>query len=366
MIKFLDLQKINEPYRKEFHSGLDDLIDSGWVLLGKHLEEFEFEFAKYCNAKHCIGVANGLDAITIILEAYKILGELTHGDEIIVPSNTYIATILGIKNAGLTPILVEPEIGTYNLSPKEVLKAITSKSRAIFTVHLYGQASNILELSKIARDNGLLLFDDAAQAHGAKDEDGRIVGSSTNATAFSFYPGKNLGALGDGGAITTNSDELAKVIKAYRNYGSHKKYHNEFKGVNSRLDELQAAFLKHKLSNLNKDNALRQAVAKRYLNEISNPKIELPEVINVENHVFHLFVIRTRNREKLQNFLNDKEIQTVIHYPIPPHKQNALKELNHLNFLISEKIHNEVISLPISQVLSYDEVTKIIQTINAY
>lgn len=365
-IPFLNLQKINESYRKNFQKSLDEILDSGWVLLGKNLESFEQEFAKYCGAQHCIGVANGLDAITIILEAHKILGKLTDGDEIIVPSNTYIATILGIKNAGLIPVLVEPDISTYNLSPDEVQKAITSRTKAIFSVHLYGQASDILELSKIAKQNNLLLFDDAAQAHGAKDTDGRIVGSSTNATAFSFYPGKNLGALGDGGAITTNSDDLANVIKAYRNYGSQKKYLNEYKGVNSRLDELQAAFLKYKLSNLNKDNVKRREVAKRYLNEIVNPKIILPKVKDINNHVFHLFVIRTNDREDLQKFLSINNIETVIHYPIPPHKQKALKEFVHLSLPISEKIHSEVLSIPISPVLLNNEVTKIIDILNAY
>lgn len=366
MIKFLDLQKINEPYRQAFTADLNNILDSGWVLLGSHLENFESEFAKYCGAKYCIGVANGLDAITIILEGYKLLGDLKENDEVIVPSNTYIATILGILNAGLTPVFVEPDNDTFNLCPKKVNEALTSKTRAIFTVHLYGQASDIPGLKKIAKENNLLLFDDAAQAHGAKDSENNIVGSSTDATAFSFYPGKNLGAIGDGGAITTNNQELAEIIKAYRNYGSQEKYKNDFKGVNSRLDELQAAFLSHKLLRLTEDNKKRQEIAKRYLDEIKNTKIELPKVAILENHVFHLFVVRVSNRNYFQEYLQQKNIQTVIHYPIPPHKQSALKEFSHLELPVTEKIHAEIISIPISPVMEESDVSKVIEALNEY
>mgnify|MGYP005855712009 CR=1 FL=1 len=367
IIKFLDLQKINEEYRRAFHIQLDDLLDSGWVLMGNHLKSFETNFANYCHAKHCIGVASGLDAITIILEAYKIAGQLKEGDEVIVPSNTYIATILGILNAGLKPVFVEPG-EDFNLSVENTSKAISTKTKAIFTVHLYGQTSNITKLSKLADEHDLLLFDDAAQAHGAKDLDGKIVGGTTNATAFSFYPGKNLGAMGDGGAITTNDPSIAEIIRAYRNYGSHQKYHNNYKGVNSRLDELQAAFLNEKLKNLNRDNANRQNVAQQYLDKIQNSYVVLPRIHNVHQHAFHLFVLRIKDnkRDDFQSYLLDQGIQTVIHYPIPPHHQQALKEFKHLNLPVSEKIHHEVISIPISQVITQKEINYMIKTINDY
>lgn len=367
MIKFLDLQQINEEYREAFHTQLENLLDSGWVLMGKHLESFEANFAKYCKAKHCIGVANGLEAITIILEAYKIAGQLKEGDEVIVPSNTYIATILGVMNAGLKPVFVEPD-DDFNLSVANTQKAINAKTKAIFTVHLYGQTSNIPALSKLASKNGLLLFDDAAQAHGARDLEDQVVGGSTNATAFSFYPGKNLGALGDGGAITTNNSEIAEIIKAYRNYGSHQKYHNKYKGVNSRLDELQAAFLNEKLQNLDRDNNERQKMAKHYLEQIDNKYIQLPVVHDIDKHAFHLFVLRIKEsrRDHFQEYLSQNNIQTVIHYPIPPHHQSALKEFKHLNLPVAEQMHDEVISIPISQVITLDEVNTIIKTINDY
>jgi dTDP-4-amino-4,6-dideoxygalactose transaminase len=367
MIKFLELQQINKEYTEDFHAQLDHLLDSGWVLMGKHLESFETNFAKYCKAKHCVGVANGLEAITIILEAYKIAGQLKEGDEVIVPSNTYIATILGVINAGLKPVFVEPD-EDFNLSVSNAKKVITIRTKAIFTVHLYGQASNIPALTKLASENGLLLFDDAAQAHGARDLQDEVVGGTTNATAFSFYPGKNLGALGDGGAITTNDSEIAEIIKAYRNYGSHQKYHNKYKGVNSRLDELQAAFLNEKLKNLDRDNKKRQNVAKQYLEQIDNKYIQLPIVHDIEKHAFHLFVLRIKEhrRNHFQKYLTEHNIQTVIHYPIPPHHQSALKEFKHLNLPVAEQMHNEVISIPISQVITKDEVNTIIKTINDY
>lgn len=366
-IKFLNLQKINDEYRAEFHAALDDLLDSGWVLLGNHLLKFEAEFAAFCNAKYCIGVANGLDAIRIILEAYKELGILKNNDEVIVPSNTYVATILGIQNAGLTPILVEPDEKTFNLCPREVRKKISKKTKAIFTVHLYGQVTGLSELREIAKEHNILLFDDAAQAHGAVDSDGYKVGSGTNATAFSFYPGKNLGALGDGGAITTNNKELAEAIKIYRNYGSDKKYSNKYKGMNSRLDELQAAFLSYKLKNLERDNTKRRKVANHYLTHISNPKVQLPIYKEGDNnHVFHLFVVRVKDRNHFQKYLSENGIQTVIHYPIPPHHQKAYRELSHLSFPISECIHEEIISLPMSHILTDEEIDYIVSVVNKY
>ncbi|MBK8486672.1 MAG: DegT/DnrJ/EryC1/StrS family aminotransferase [Bacteroidetes bacterium] len=365
MIKFLDLKLINENYIFDFKNVLEDVLKSGWVLMGEHLKKFEQEFAYYCGSKHCIGVANGLDAIIIILNAYKELGRLKPGDEIIVPSNTYIATILGIIHAGFTPKFIEPNILTYNLDIELIESNITDSVKAIFTVHLYGQLSDIDGLKALAKKHNLLLLDDAAQAHGAI-YNGNRVGSLTDATAFSFYPGKNLGAIGDGGAITTNDDELAMTISALRNYGSHKKYYNLYKGVNSRLDEIQAAFLSLKLKNLDRDNQNRRTVARRYINEINNPKILLPYYSGTDDHVFHLFVVRVSQRDDLIKWLESKGIQLMIHYPVPPHKQEAMLEYGKLILPISEKIHNEVVSLPISNVMLDDEVTKVIEAINSF
>lgn len=359
MIKFLDLQKINAIYQEQFQQKLKLVLDNGWFILGNEVKEFERNFANYCDAKHCIGVANGLDALILILKGYIELGKIMKGDEIIVPSNTYIATILAILQADLVPILVEPNLETYNINPDLIEARITSKTKAIMPVHLYGQLCDMKEINAIAKQHNLLVIEDAAQAHGLRFE-------GNNTKAFSFYPSKNLGALGDGGAITTNDDELAKVLFSLRNYGSEKKYYNEFIGVNSRLDELQAAFLNVKLPYLDVDTISRQNVAKRYLSEIKNDKIVLPKVNSLENHVFHLFVIRTENREELKYFLLKNNIETVIHYPIPPHKQNALKEWNNQSFPISEKIHNEVLSLPISPVMTDEEVSIVIEILNKY
>lgn len=359
MIKFLDLQKINAQYQEQFQQKLKLVLDNGWFILGNEVKEFERNFANYCDAKHCIGVANGLDALVLILKGYIELGNFAKGDEIIVPSNTYIATILAILQADLIPVLVEPDLETFNINPELIKAKITSKTKAIMPVHLYGQLCDIQKINAIAKQHNLLVIEDAAQAHGLKFE-------GENAKAFSFYPGKNLGALGDGGAIITNDDELAKVIFSLRNYGSEKKYYNEFLGLNSRLDELQAAFLNVKLPYLDVDNSVRQNVANRYLAEIKNVKIVLPKVKSLKNHVFHLFVIRTENRDELQNYLVENNIETIIHYPIPPHKQKALKEWNKLSFPISEKIHDEVLSLPLSPVMTDAEVSFVIEILNRY
>lgn len=359
MIKFLDLQKINANYEEQFQQKLKLVLDNGWFILGNEVKEFETDFAKYCSSRFCIGVANGLDALILILKAYIELGKLQKGDEVIVPSNTYIATILAILQADLVPILVEPDLETYNLNPNLIEAKITSKTKAIMPVHLYGQLCDMKEINEIAKQNNLLVIEDAAQAHGLKFE-------GNNARAFSFYPAKNLGALGDGGAITTDDDALAKVLFSLRNYGSDKKYHNEFIGVNSRLDELQAAFLNVKLPDLDADNDKRRRIAKRYVSEIKNDKIILPTWDLSNNHVFHLFVIRTENRQELQDYLLQNDIETVIHYPIPPHKQNALKDWNDLSFPISEKMHNEVLSLPISPIMNDAEVDFVIQILNNY
>lgn len=359
MIKFLDLHKLNQPFEAQFLSKTKEFLDKGWYILGNEVKQFEHNFAEFTKAKHCIGVGNGLDALVLILKAYIQLGNLQKGDEIIVPANTYIASILAVLQADLVPVFVEPNIETYNINPDLISEKITPKTKAILLVHLYGQLAEMDKIMEIGYQHNLLIIEDAAQAHGLT-----FKGSYTR--SFSFYPAKNLGALGDGGAITTNDDTLSEVLYSLRNYGSSTKYHCDYIGVNSRLDELQAAFLSIKLPHLNAENEARQIVAKRYLSEIKNAKIVLPKCDNEENHVFHLFVIRTEKREDLQEYLKNNGIETVIHYPIPPHKQKALSEFNHLNLPITEKIHREVLSLPISSVLSEDEISHIISTLNNY
>ena len=379
MILFLDLKKINEPYETAFQEKMKAVLDNGWYILGNEVKEFESSFAKYCGAKYCIGTGNGFDALVLIFKGYIQLGKLQKGDEVIVPANTYIASILAILQADLIPVLVEPKLETYNINPNLVLEKITSKTKAILVVHLYGQLAEMEEINQIAFANNLLVVEDAAQAHGAilevESQKSKVKSLDTykinpKTQAYSFYPGKNLGALGDAGAVTTNDSELAKVIQSLRNYGSEAKYYNDYIGVNSRLDELQAAFLNVKLPFLNADNEKRKTIAKRYLSEIKNEKIILPIVslrgTKQSNHVFHLFVIRTPNRLDLQEYLHQKGIETFIHYPIPPHNQKALSFLNHLSFPITQKIHDEVLSLPISPVLTMDEVGFIVSILNKY
>lgn len=365
MIKFLDLKKINEPYETAFQDKLKSVLDSGWYILGNEVTTFESDFANYCGTKNCIGVGNGLDALVLIFKSYIQLGKLQRGDEIIVPANTYIASILAILQADLIPVLVEPKLETYNLNPDLIQEKITMKTKAILAVHLYGQLAEMNQINKIAAQNNLIVVEDSAQAHGAILEN-RKAGNLSNAAAFSFYPGKNLGALGDGGAITTNDLDLAKTIRSLRNYGSQEKYKNDYVGVNSRLDELQAAFLSVKLPNLDLENKARKAIANRYLLEIKNDKIILPFWDFSSNHVFHLFVIRTQKREDLQAYLSKNGIQTMIHYPIAPHQQKALKYWNSLSFPITEKTHNEVLSLPMNPVLTPEEVSFIIRLLNQY
>ncbi len=366
MIKFLDLQKINAQYQDEFHQKMQLVLDKGWFILGDEVKQFEANFANYTKSKYCIGVGNGLDAIVLIFKAYIHLGLMQKGDEVIVPSNTYIASILGVLQADLVPVFVEPKLETFNINPDLISEKITSKTRAILPVHLYGQLCEMDEIFEIAKQHNLIVVEDAAQSHGAILEFRNQNLEVRNAQAYSFYPGKNLGALGDAGAITTNDEELAKVLFSLRNYGSEKKYHNEFIGVNSRLDEIQAAFLNVKLPFLDEENNNRKVIAKRYLSEIKNDKIILPYWDFSNNHVFHLFVIRTENREVLQDYLKKNEIETIIHYPIPPHKQKAFESWNNLSFPISEKIHDEVLSLPISPIMTDDEVSKVIQILNHY
>ncbi len=368
MIPFLDLKKINKPYETLFKQQLNEVLDKGWYVLGDQVAEFEKNFAHYCGTKYCIGVGNGLDALVLIFKSYIALGKLEKGDEVIVPANTYIASILAILQADLIPVLVEPKIETYTINPDLIIEKITAKTKAILAVHLYGQLAPMDAINKIATTNTLLVIEDAAQSHGALFINSlqQRAGNLSNAAAFSFYPGKNLGALGDGGAVTTNDQDLAHTISAMRNYGSHVKYYNESMGLNSRLDELQAAFLNVKLPNLDIENDRRRAIAKRYLSEIKNDKIILPFWDFSTNHVFHLFVIRTQKRNDLQLYLSDNKIQTLIHYPVPPHQQKAFSDWNHLSFPITEKIHNEVLSLPISPVMTDDEVTYVLRILNLY
>ncbi|KGR90037.1 aminotransferase [Ureibacillus massiliensis 4400831 = CIP 108448 = CCUG 49529] len=362
MIPFLDLKEINAQYADELKSVINQVIDSGWYILGKSVNEFEEKFSSYCGTKYCVGVANGLDALSLIVKAY----EIGKGDEVIVPSNTYIASVLAISANEATPVLVEPNINTYNLDPTKIESNITEKTKAIMVVHLYGQSCDMTPILEIARKYNLKVIEDCAQAHGAFYK-GKRAGNLGDAAGFSFYPGKNLGVLGDGGAITTNDEELYTKLVALRNYGSHKKYENLYKGTNSRLDEIHAAVLTVKLDFLDQENSKRREIATYYLNNITNKKIVLPSVeSDIQNHVWHLFVVRTEERDRLQKYLLANGIQTLIHYPIPPHKQDAYAEWNHLTYEISEKIHKEVLSLPMSPVLTLDEVKQVVEVINKY
>lgn len=359
MIKFLDLQKINEQYRPEINKSIERVLDSGWYLLGKEVENFEKNFALFCGAKHAIGVANGLDALRLIIKAYGFSNE----DEIIVPANTYIASILAISDNGCKPVLVEPDINTYNINPELIEEKITSKTKAIMVVHLYGRVVEMEKIWALAKKYNLKIIEDSAQAHGAVYK-GKKAGNLGDASGFSFYPGKNLGCLGDGGAVTTNDDELAQKIRALANYGSYVKYQNIYKGLNSRLDEIQAAILDVKLKGLDKDNEKRREIAKFYIENINNPKIILPQIKDENSHVWHIFSVRTEKRDELQKYLADNDIQTLIHYPIPPHKQQAYSEWNNLSFPITEKIHAEILSLPISPVMTREDMQKVVNIIN--
>ena len=370
MINFLDLKNINKRYRKELIKSFKEVLDSGWFILGDHVKKFEKEFADYCGVKNCIGVANGLDALELILEGYKQLGFIRNGDEVLVASNAYIACILAISNAGLTPVLIEPNIDTYLIDQNQIEKKITKKTKAILAVHLYGRLCNMPAINNIARKYDLKVIEDCAQSHGAK-LNGIICGNLSDAAGFSFYPGKNLGALGDAGAVTTNDDNLAGTITALRNYGSHKKYENKYKGTNSRLDELQAAFLSIKLKGLNRDNTKRRKIAKYYLKHIKNDLVTLPysketNIRDFDSNVWHLFPVRVEERIRFQQYLADHKIETVIHYPIPPHQQKAYSEWQNKSYPISEKIHEQIISLPISQVMTTDQYKKVVEVVNQF
>ena len=362
MIKFLDLYKINQPYENAFQNKLRSVLDSGWYILGEEVKLFERNFAHYCQSKYCIGVGNGFDALTLIYKGYIQLGKMQKGDEVIVPANTYIASILSIIQADLVPVLVEPKLETYTIDPNLITEKITNKTRSILAVNLYGQLAELDAINEIAKKNNLIVVEDSAQSHGATLENNKSI----NTQAFSFYPGKNLGALGDAGAVITNDGQLAEVLFSLRNYGSQAKYYNEFIGVNSRLDELQAAFLNVKLPNLDAENQIRKNIAKRYLLEINNDNIILPFWDFSDNHVFHLFVIRTPKRAELQDYLKQNGIETLIHYPVASHRQKAFKHWNNLQLPITEKIHEEVLSLPISPVMTDEEVDFVIQKMNSW
>lgn len=369
MIKFLDLHKVNERFRGEMDAAVKRVLDSGWYLLGKEVEAFEQEFAAYCGAQHCIGVANGLDALSLIIKAYG----FGPGDEIIVPANTYIASILAISENGCTPVLVEPNWNTRLIDADKIAAAITPRTKAIMVVHLYGRAVEMTKVWEMANAHNLKIIEDSAQSHGAMFN-GRRCGNLGDASGFSFYPGKNLGCLADGGAVTTNDDDLAAKIRAIRNYGSDRKYHHIYKGVNSRLSEMQAALLRVKLPHLDADNRRRAEIAARYCRELTNPLIELPHDPNSQlltlnsqlSHVWHVFAVTCKERDRLQTYLEDHDIQTNIHYPTPPHKQGAYVELSGFVLPISERMHGEVLSLPISPVLTDDEVGEIIRVVNDF
>jgi dTDP-4-amino-4,6-dideoxygalactose transaminase len=365
MIKFLDLQKITAKYADEIHQAVDRVVDSGWYLQGKENEQFEADYSRYIGVKHTVGCANGLDALIWIFRAYVEMGVMQPGDEVIVPANTYIASILAISENGLKPVLVEPSIDTYQIDDSLIEAAITPRTKAILIVHLYGQCAYTDRIGQICQAHDLKLVEDNAQAHGCMFG-GRKTGSLGDAAGHSFYPGKNLGAFGDAGAVTTNDDELARVVRAVANYGSQRKYVFKYCGRNSRLDELQAAVLGVKLRHLDQDVAIRKDVARRYISGISNPAITTPRVSDWQSHVFHIFTIRCAERDRLQQYLADNGIQTIIHYPIPPHKQECYSEWNSLSFPITEQIHAEELSLPMSPVLTDEEVEQVIRVVNAF
>lgn len=366
MIKFLDLQKINLAHQQEIEERILKTFRSGWYLLGNEVQQFEQNLAQYIGSPNAVGVANGLDALRLILRAYIERGIMAKGDEVIVPANTYIASVLAISDNGLVPVLVEPDLHTYNIDIAKIEEKITDKTKAIMLVHLYGRIVFSDELRTLADQYGLKIIEDNAQAIGAV-WNGTKSGNLGDAAGFSFYPGKNLGALGDAGAVTTKDDELAKTIRALANYGSNQKYVNIYQGLNSRLDEIQAAALDVKLKYIDAENSRRREIAKRYLAEIKNPKITLPEnPADEAEHVWHLFVVRTPQRDQLQKYLTKNGVQTLIHYPVPPHKQKAYTELNKLSYPIIEKIHGEVLSLPISPVMEEEEVATVITVINKF
>lgn len=367
-IPFLDLHKINQRFESEFKKEFSSFLDSGHYILGNNVSSFELEFADYCGTKHCVGVGNGLDALILILKGYIELGKLQKGDQVIVASNTYIATVLAISNTGLIPVLVEPDPQTFNLDASKLEDCYSNQIKAVLVTHLYGQLAHMDSIKNFTDEHNLLLISDAAQAHGATDNNGVKAGNLSDASGFSFYPTKNLGALGDGGAVTTNDSELATIIRQLRNYGTSSKYVNPVLGINSRLDEIQAAFLRLKLKVLDQDNERKRKIAARYIKEITNKKITLPLWDGSKNHVFHLFVVKIINeRDDFQEFLKEKGIYTLIHYPIPFYKQEAYKSsFEDCSYSITDLISEQIISLPISPLMEADEVEYVIKVINEF
>lgn len=360
MIPFLDLKRVNDPHQEGIQRAMRRVQKSGWFVLGREVEHFEAQFAEYCQTRHCIGVGNGLDALTLTLRAW----ELPPGSEVILASNAYVAGVLAIRQAGLTPVLVEPDLTTYNIDPLRIEAAITSRTRVILCVHLYGRCCDMDPINALAARHGLRVLTDAAQAHGAM-YNGIRAGGLADAAGWSFYPTKNLGALGDAGAITTNDDDLADRLRAWRNYGSNQKYHNQYVGQNSRLDELQAAILTEKLVRLDADNDRRRQLAARYLTQLNPDKLRLPPADAVEQDAWHLFVVRHHDRVRFTGHLQQRGIGTEVHYPVPPHRQQAFPEWHGLSLPVSEQLHREVVSLPLNPTLTDDEATYIIDTINA-
>ena len=365
MINFLDLQKINAQYANELKQVAADIIDSGWYLLGERVKKFEQDLEAFQEGGNVVAVANGLDALRLIFKAYIELGVIQEGDEVIVPANTYIASVLAITDNRLTPVLVEPDLDSYNLDLSQIEDKITLKTKAIMVVHLYGRACWSEDLEFLAKKYNLKLIEDNAQAIGARWKTIR-TGNLGDAAGFSFYPGKNLGALGDSGAVTTKDVELAKAIRTLANYGSSQKYVNQYQGLNSRMDEIQAAFLNVKLRYIDSETQRRQEIANYYIEKINNNKIILPSVGELGENVWHLFVIRTEKRDELQNYLQENGIQTLIHYPIPLYKQECYSYMSDISLPITEQIHNEVLSLPISPVMSMEEVNRVVIVLNNY
>ncbi|WP_194765859.1 DegT/DnrJ/EryC1/StrS family aminotransferase [Tamlana sp. I1] len=366
MIKFLDLHKVNSRFHQEYHEVFNLFLESANYVLGSQVSNFEENFANYCGSKYCVGVSNGLDALSLIFKGYLELGVLAVGDEVIVPANTFIASVLAIGAVGLKPVLIDPDIETYNISAFSIEKHITPKTKAILVVHLYGLLVDTEDINKLAKKHNLIVVEDAAQAHGAINKNGVKAGNLGDAAAFSFYPSKNLGALGDAGGVVSNNSILINTIKKLRNYGGTTKYKYEIQGVNNRLDEIQAAFLNIKLKLLDADNKKRREIAKQYLLGIDNMKVTLPSYDFTNNHVFYAFVVLVDHRSEFIAYMLENKIETLIHYPIPPHKQLPLAHLQTRPLPITEMIHDKVVSLPISPVMEIDEVLKVIKIINQY
>ncbi|NNK88382.1 MAG: DegT/DnrJ/EryC1/StrS family aminotransferase [Flavobacteriaceae bacterium] len=366
MIPFFDLKTYNQQYKNEIDAAIEQVLASGRYILGEQVERFEHEYASYCGTTYCIGTGNGMDALLLIFKAWIELGLLEPGDEVMVPANTYIASILPVIHARLKPVFVEPDIETFNLDPEKLDAALSSKTKVIMAVHLYGQLADMKAINSFAKAHGLLVVEDAAQGHGASGKDNKKAGNLSDAAGFSFYPTKNLGALGDAGAVTTNNDELAAMLRKLRDYGRSTKYLNELAGINSRLDEFQAAVLNVKLASLDRDNEKRRKLAGFYLDRINNQKLKLPFYSGAQDHVFHQFVLRTPERERFIGHLNKHGIGTLVHYPVPPHKQKALKPYNELSLNITEQIHNEVVSIPLNPTLSMGSLETVVNHINTF